>query len=174
MTGRPIEPVGSPLGRYDPDTGDALHEVRLLSLPVQVLAMSREQHDELMREFAMLALDENLSAEHVPARLLELVDVLGRRYGAVSARPDEEIDAAIARGDKSIDLVYHVPAHVTEAADALEKLMTEADAFCRDRQMLALARTPLQERFARWYLDQFRHQIAGLPPDPLPCPFGPD
>jgi len=174
MSGKPIEPAGSPLGRYDTDTDDALFEVRLLSLPVQILALSREQHDELMREFAMLALDERLSADHVPARLLELVDVLGRRYGAVSARPDEEIDAAITRGDKSIDLVYHVPAHVSEAADALERLMTEADVFCRDRQMLALARTPLQERFARWYLDQFRRQIAGLSPDPWPGPFDPD
>ncbi|HET6908473.1 MAG TPA: hypothetical protein VFH54_03975 [Mycobacteriales bacterium] len=174
MSGQPIEPSGSPLGRYDTDTEDALFEVRLVSLPVQVLAMSREQHDELMREFAMLALDESLSTEHVPARLLELVDVLGRRYGAVSARPDEEIDAAIARGDKSIDLVYHVPAHVTEAADALEQLMSEADSFCRDQQMLALARTPLQERFARWYLDQFRRQIAGRPPEPWAGPFDPD
>lgn len=174
MTPEPIEPVGSPLGRYDPDTGEELAEVRLLSLPVRVLASAREQHDELMREFAMLALDENLATEHVPARLLELVDVLGRRYGAASQRPDAELDAAIERGDRTVDVIYHVPGHVTDAADALEKLMAEADSFCRDRQMLALARTPLQEQFAHWYLDQFRSQIGGEPPQPWDGPLDPD
>jgi len=173
LTPEGVEPTGSPLGRYDLDSGEELFEVRLLALPVRVLAAAREHHDELMREFAMLALDETASSQHVPARLLELIDVLGRRYGAVSARPDAEIDAAIERGETTIDLVYHVPAHVTEAAARLEALMAEADGFCRDRQMLSLARNELDVAFAHWYLDEFIRQIAGEPPLPWAGPLDP-
>jgi hypothetical protein len=169
----PIEPEGSPLGRYDTDADNGLFEVRLLNMPLRLLAASREQHDEVMREFAMLALDESLASEHAPARLLELVDILGRRYGAASARPDAEIDAALERGATTIDLVYHVPDHVADAAAQLETLMTEADDFCRQQQMLALARPPLLVTFAQWYLDEFKHQIAGDPPHPWDGPLEP-
>jgi hypothetical protein len=164
MSAEKVEPKGSPLGRYDTDLDGGLYEVRLLNVPLRVLAAAREHHDEVMREFAMLALDESSASEHVPARMLELVDILGRRYGASSARPDAEVDAALERGDRSIDLVYHVPDHVTDAADQLESLMAEADEFCRQQQLLALARPKLLMDFSDWYLSEFKRQIAGEPP----------
>jgi hypothetical protein len=103
--------------------------------------------------------------------MLELVDILGRRYGAASARPDAEVDAALERGDRSLDLMYHVPDHVTEAADQLESLMAEADDFCRQQQMLALARPKILRDFADWYLDEFKRQIGGEPPRPWDGPL---
>jgi len=172
MTAREAaEPHGSPLGRYDPDGADGLHEVRLLNVPLRLLVAGREHHDDVMREFAMLALAEEADAEHTPKRLLELVDVLGRRYAAAAARPDAEVDAAVERGETSIDLVYHVPDHVETAANELAGLMDEADEFCRERKLLALARPPLVIEFSRWYLDEFRRQIAGEPPRPWDGPL---
>ena len=168
---RTVEPLESPLGRYDPDRGEDLHEVRLLNVPLHLLVAGREHHDEVLREFAVLALDENIAPEHVPVRMLQLIDTLGRQYGAASARPDAEIEAAIERGETTIDLVYHVPAHVVEAADRLEALMAEADAFCRERQLLTLARPALVAEFSQWYLDQFRVQIAGGSPEPWSGPL---
>lgn len=165
------EPHGSPLGRYDPAGADGLHEIRLLNVPVRILAAGREHHDDVMREFAMLALAEDTDAEHTPKRLLELVDVLGRRYAAAAERPDAEVDGALARGETSIDLVYHVPDHVAAAADELASLMDEADEFCRERRLLSLARPPLVIDFSRWYLDEFRRQIAGEPPRPWNGPL---
>ena len=161
----------SPLGRYDQSTGDdELHEVRLVNVPVQVLAVSRQHHDELMHEFAMLAVSLE-DRDAVPVRMLELIDTLGTRYGRAADRPDALVDAAIARGDQSIDLTYQVPAHVVDAADALEQIMDEADEFCRDEQMLTLARSDVQRQFARWYLDEFRRQINGEPPQPWDGPY---
>src|SRR4051794_38195129 len=165
------EPHGSPLGRYDPETANGLYEVRLLNVPLPILVSGREHHDDVMREFAMLALAEEPDAEHTPKRLLELVDVLGRQYAAASARPDAEVDDAIARGETAIDLVYHVPDHVARAADELAALMDEADEFCRERQLLALERPALVVDFSRWYLAQSRRQIAGEPPQPWSGPL---
>jgi hypothetical protein len=166
-----VEPHESPLGRYDPDTDEGLFEVQLLNVPLHVMVLGREHHDEVMREFAVLALDERMSSEHVPARMLDLIETLGRQYGAASARPDAEIEAAIERGESTINLVYHVPAHVVEAADRLEELMAEADAFCRERQLLTLERSPLLMELSKWYLDQFRVQIAGGDPVPWTGPL---
>ena len=173
MTTEGIGPDASPLGRFDPDVTDGLHEVRLHNVPLRVLAASREHYDEVMREFAMLALDETLHTDHAPARLTELVDILGRRYGGASARPDAEIDAALERGATTIDLIYHVPDHMADAAEQLESLMRETDEFCRQQQLLALERPDLFVRFSEWYLDQFRRQIAGQPPSPWDGPLEP-
>src|SRR5947209_16596359 len=171
VTPEEAEPKESPLGRYDVDAHDGLYEVHLLNVPLRLLAASREQHDEVMREFAMIALDENFDSKHTPARFIELIDILGRRYGAASARPDAEVDAALERGDSTIDLIYHVPDHVTDAADQLESLMAEADDFCRQRQMLALERSKLLRDFADWYLEEFKRQIGGQQPRPWDGPL---
>jgi hypothetical protein len=171
VTPEEAEPKESPLGRYDADAHDGLHEVHLVNVPLRVLAASREQHDEVMREFAMIALDENFDSAHTPTRFIELIDILGRRYGAASARPDAEVDAALARGDATIDLIYHVPEHVTEAAQQLDVLMSEADEFCRQQHMLTLARPQLLIDFARWYLDEFTRQVAGEKPRPWDGPL---
>ena len=168
-----VAPSASPLGRFDPDVSEGLHEVHLRNMPLRLLAASREHYDEIMREFAMMALDESLATDHAPARLIELVDILGRRYGAATARPDAEIDEALERGRTAIDVVYHVPDHVSDAAEQLELLMRETDEFCRQRQMLALARPDLYVRFSEWYLDEFRRQIAGEPPRPWDGPLEP-
>ena len=173
MNAEDVEPTASPLGRFDPDVSEGLHEVRLANLPLRLLAAGREHHDEVMREFAMMALDESDASDHAPARMRELVDILGRRYGAATARPDAEIDEALERGDVTVDIVYHVPDHVAEAAGQLESLMAEVDEFCRDQQLLALARPPLFVQFADWYLEEFRRQIAGEPPQPWDGPLEP-
>jgi len=167
MGSRPVsdEPVGSPLGRYDEPCPDAeLHKVRLLRLPVRVLAAGREHHDALVHECSLLALAEPGESGPGPSRLIELVEKLGVRYAAAAARPDAVVDEALARGDVVVDLTYRVPAHVIEAVDILERLMAEADEYSRQEQLLTPARTPLVASFSAWYLEEFRRQIAGHPP----------
>jgi hypothetical protein len=162
----------SPLGRYDASPTDGpTHEVRLVNVPVRILAAGRQQHDELMHEFAMLAVSlEDRSS--VPVRMLDLIDTLGTRYGRRAAdQPNATVDEAIARGDDSVDLTYQVPVHVVEAADALERMMNEADEFCGQEKMLTIPRSDVQKRFATWYLDEFRRQIAGEPPQPWDGPY---
>lgn len=166
----------SPLGRYSgPDDGSGtVVEVRLLGVPVRVLAASREHHDGLMREFRLLALSGGLPGGKAPARLVELTHVLGERFAAARARPDAEVDTALDRGEATVDLVYVVPAAAAAAARQLEALMREADEFCRDEQLMTLARSPVLRAFADWYLAQFVDQIAGQPARAWDGPLDPD
>ena len=49
----------SPMGRYDTGEvlpGARLYEIRMLGVPVELFLATRQQHDELMREFAVLGL----------------------------------------------------------------------------------------------------------------------
>jgi anti-sigma regulatory factor (Ser/Thr protein kinase) len=156
-------PESSPLGRYAPsaDAGDLI-TVELLGVPVRVLAASREHHDGLMREFRIMALSD--SPDHgLPARLVELTQTLGRGFSAARSRPDEDFEQAVLRGLDRVDLVYQVPPAAGDGAARLEELMNEADEFCRSPYLITLARTPVMIRFGRWYLAQFREQIAGRP-----------
>lgn len=153
------------MGRYDEDPSvDALREVRLLGVPVRVMLAAREHHDEVMREFALIALGDSRADPVLPGRLVELTQLLGVRYGSARARPDEDVEAALQRGEDRVDLTYLVPAHIVQAADTLAGLMAEADAYCRSEQLLTLARTDLLVAFADWYLAEFRRQLAGQPP----------
>lgn len=161
----------SPLGRYalEEDAGD-LKQVRLIGLPLRLLLAAREHHDGLMREFRLMALAEDQPRAPVPTRLVELTEVLGRRYASARQRPDQEIDEALDRGEDVIDLSYEVPAGVAQGAAGLEALMAEADTFCAAEQLMSLERPPLLQQFAHWYLEQFVVQVAGEPPTPWDGP----
>jgi hypothetical protein len=162
----------SPLGRYDqPLEDEPLFEVRLLRVPLRIMVAGREHHDGLMREFALLALAEDRHRSQLPTRLVELTEILGVTYGRAAERPSEEIDAALAAGQETVDLTYQVPAHVVDAAATLDALMAEADEFCHSEQLLSLRRHPLVAEFGTWYLDQFRRQVSGEPATPWPGPL---
>jgi hypothetical protein len=164
----------SPLGRYDdPAAQGSLHDVHLLNLPVRVLIASRERHDELMREFALLALGGPSGRPDIPPRLHELIEILGVRYGYAASRPDELVDGAVARGEDTINLTYTVPADIVAAADNLNGLMHEADEFCRSEHLLTLARSDVMVAFSEWYVEQIRRQVAGEPPQPWDGPLDP-
>lgn len=148
------------------------HTVRLVGVPVRVLEATRRHHDELMHEFSLLAVQENLS-DDVPKRMLELIDTLGRQYANTGDESDAQVNAAIERGDTTVDVTYEVAEHVVDAADRLGALMDEADEFCKREQMLTLQRPPIAKEFADWYLEEFRRQIAGEPPRPWNGPLEP-
>lgn len=163
----------SGLGRYaDARTDESMHTVRLVRVPIRVMEAGRRHHDELMHEFAVLAVSEDLS-DDVPQRMLDLIDTMGRRYGGANEPRNALVDEAIARGDDTIDLVYEVPDHVVEAADNLAALMAEADEYCEREEMLTLQRSAVVRDFSAWYLDEFRRQIHGEPPQPWDGPLDP-
>ena len=137
--------------------------VRMIGFPVGVYRRASEHSDELMREFALIRED---GSENIPARLLALVDELRLRFGAFTARPSDQLQQAVARGDATIDLEYVVPASVRDAAVQLDRLLDEADAFCLAGELLTLATEPEGLAFRRWFLEEFVRQVDGLPARP--------
>lgn len=156
----------NPLGRYrpeGPDARDDLHNVRLEGVPVALWTKSAEHHDALMREFTLLALDDN--APELPRRLTKLIHELRAAYGADEGRDERHRADALGKGLATIDLEYEVPAAVKDAARRLTELLDQVDVFCaNDSLLLTLASPPEQVAFRHWYVDEFVRQIDGGEP----------
>lgn len=143
-----------------------LHEVRLLGFPLPLSARSQEHHEELIREFQLLALDAD-TPHTVPRRLVALVEELTTAYAGFSDAPNSARDAAHARGDETIDLTYRVPASVADACANLDAMLEEADDFCREGDRLLTLATPADAAALRhWQLSEFVNQIGGAEPTP--------
>jgi hypothetical protein len=139
-------------------------EVRIVGMPLDVYRAAAEHFDELKREFALLRMEDDV-AESIPNRLLVVSDQLSTRYGRFTSSPNEARDKALHRGDKTVDLNYEVPLSVRDACIELERLLDEADEFCRaGEHLLTLAATREVVSFRRWFLTEFVRQIDGEDP----------
>jgi anti-sigma regulatory factor (Ser/Thr protein kinase) len=162
----------SPLGRYSaPTTTAELVTVRLLGVPVRVLVAAREHHDGLMRELRLLAMTDMST---LSTRLAELTRSLGVRFASAGARPDDDVERALARQLATVDLVYRVPPGAADSAQRLDELMGEADDLCRSAQLITLPRSAVIARFGRWYVEEFVEQTAGAPARRWDGPLDPD
>lgn len=139
----------------------ALVAVQIVGLPLDVYQRASEHNDELLREFALIREE---SFDHVPTRLLALIDELNARFGAFTQGPTDALREGLDRGDAEIDLRYDVPVDVADAARRLGSLLDEADDFCRSGHLLTLASVPESLAFRRWFLEEFVFQIEGQPP----------
>ncbi|MDQ1713692.1 MAG: hypothetical protein QOE45_3142 [Frankiaceae bacterium] len=151
---------------------DDFHEVRLIGVPLALIARSGEHHEELMREFQLLAIDPPTSTpgHEVPQRLLDLIATMTTQYGGISDAATAEREAASARGEESTDITITVPASVAEACIRLDRMLDEADEFCRQgERLLTMATPPDAAALRHWYLGEFVAQIGGAPPTSWPA-----
>lgn len=144
--------------------------VRLLGAPVRLWERSREYHEGLTREFALLALGDPES-RHVPARLLNLVSDVSREYGAFTHDAEAQLARARSVGSVTVDLEYHVPPGVVPHARALMELLDQADRFCAAGDLLTLTTPEAVRAFRTWYFGEFTRQPVGEPPTPWQGPL---
>ena len=143
-------------------------EVRLLRLPLEVWQRTQEHVDGLLREFALIAQDDEARAA-TPGRLLGLIEQLSAGYGEFSVEQRRQMEAALGRGEHEIDLIYRVPPGVAGAAQQLGDMLDEADDYCRRGDFLLTLATPDEAvRFRRWFIGEFVDQVGGRPPTPWP------
>lgn len=135
--------------------------VHIMGLPLEVFRRASEHSDELLREFALIT---EKDSEHVPARLLALIDELRLRFGGFTEGPTHAIQEALDRGDAEVDVRYEVPEGVADGAKQLGALLDEADAFCQSGDLLTLATLPESLAFRQWYLEEFVRQVQGSTP----------
>jgi hypothetical protein len=142
-------------------------EVHLLALPVALAAQARQHFEELTREFVLIA-EGSRDEQHVPARLLQLVDALTRQFGGINDEADQRLEDAIDAGLKALDdHVLRLPPQAGPAAKGLGEILDEADEYCRSGEhLLTLAASPELVAYRRWYLSEVLEQLDGRPPTP--------
>jgi anti-sigma regulatory factor (Ser/Thr protein kinase) len=135
--------------------------VVLRNLPAQLFAQLRRFHLELRRELRLLALSD-------PDRYPIAVAAT-----AMFARTDEErrvtsgvsrLDAAIGRGQLSVDLEYAVPASAPATMAEAFALMQECYRTLADEHLLAITPPDELRRLQAWYFGEFARQGRGEEP----------
>ena len=148
-----------------------LVDVRIVEMDLGDYRRSQEHHDELFREFTLIASSTD-DATIVPRRLLDLIAELTGQFSGFTSATSEELADAVARGDERIDLVFSLPPAARDAALRLRDLLAEADEYCRSGDLLTLAPPGDAVAFRNWYLGEFARQIDGEPPRPWPAVRG--
>jgi hypothetical protein len=160
-------------------TDDPTVDVVLLRYPLRLGARSTQYYNDVFREFALIANDTEGgdggsvgtgSTETVPARLLALVDALGRQYEPQTEH-EAERDEALARGEEARDFRIAIPASAGQASRTLDAMLDESDEFCRQGALLTLAAEDDVVAFRRWYLDEVARQAEGGEPRAWPGPL---
>jgi hypothetical protein len=143
--------------------------IRLIGVPLDLQVRSSEHQDGLRREFRMLVEEGRADSASVPGRLVALAAELDRRFQAFSAAGRAEMEAAIARGEDSVDLTLEAPRAVGPAARDFGRMLKEADEYCSaGEHLLTLCTPPEVVVYRNWAIDELVHQAEGASPTPWP------
>jgi anti-sigma regulatory factor (Ser/Thr protein kinase) len=143
-----------------PPTEDRVR-IEILDVPLGLYVGFQHHFRELRREVRLLALAH---AHDYP-----LAKALSDLFGTLDRQLRdgigvEQIEAALAQGLESTDLVVHMPQAHASTLTRFVELLDLADAFCREERLLSLARNPEQRRFQTWFLTEFVRQAHGEGP----------
>jgi anti-sigma regulatory factor (Ser/Thr protein kinase) len=131
------------------------------AVPVSTMHGLHLHYNELRREVRLLS----LAHEETYPLARDLTDIFGRFDRAYPREASEQVDQAHAAGLDRVDLDVKVdPAH-RETFEQMLSLLDLADEFCRAQRLLAIARTPEQVEFQRWFFGEFVRQAAGGAPE---------
>jgi anti-sigma regulatory factor (Ser/Thr protein kinase) len=143
--------------------GDDTITVRLRGLPVELMQGMLSHGAELRRELRLLAVAHH-DAYPVASDLSAYFAALSRdfrwQFGG------EGLVTAIQDGRSTTDLDVTAPLDAADRFGRLIELYDLADAFCRNEQLLTLARRPEQVEFQTWLFGEFVRQGTGEEPRP--------
>lgn len=144
------------------DPGDG-SEVRFEGLPLPLYADFMRHYHELRRELRILSLAHETDYP-VAKRISELFVRFDEELR--SAQGMDELEAALGGDDDQIDARLTVSSTSAATMSQMIELLELADEFCREERLLALATTPQQLGFQRWFLGEFVRQVHGRTPRP--------
>jgi hypothetical protein len=150
------------LGDGQDELADGI-DIRLEATPVALYAEFLRRYHELRRELRILSL-----AHKHDYPVAETITDQFERFDAEFAitRGVDQLAAAIETGIARLDVKLTVPSSSPATMQQMLELLELADAFCRAERLLALATTPEQLRFQRWFLGEFVWQSGGRAPQP--------
>jgi anti-sigma regulatory factor (Ser/Thr protein kinase) len=143
-----------------PATKDRIR-VHILDVPLALFVGFQQHFRELRREVRLLSLAHQ-SDYPLAKDLSDLFASLDRQLR--DGIGVEQIEAALARGQESTDLVVHMPRATAATLSRFVELLDLADEFCRAERLLSLARSGQQREFQVWFLCEFVRQAKGEAP----------
>ena len=132
--------------------------IEIVGVPLRMFVEFQRHYRELRREVRLLALAHETDYP-LAKDLSDLFGSLERdlREGIGA----DQIERALGSGAATADLHVAMPRQTAATIGRFIELLDLADAFCREKRLLSLARTPDQQRFQRWFLSEFVRQERG-------------
>jgi hypothetical protein len=160
--GEPVEGVVTgepPPSDHTPSPDDL--RIDIVGVPLRMFADFQRHHRELRREVRLLALAHQ-NDYPLAKDLSELFGALERDLrDGIGA---DQIEQKLSSEATAADLHVAMPRETAATIGRFIELLDLADAFCREKRLLSLARTPDQQRFQRWFLSEFVRQERGEAP----------
>lgn len=162
--------IGSPIvhgvGAHDTiaSHGEQIVDVQLVDLPVNIVAHYQSKFFDLRREMTLIDLASSDT------------DTLAHRLTVLSVRMESlreerghwtpQIERARRAGLDRATVILPVPMSMLDEIREFEKLLQEADEFCRREQLLTLSAGEQEQELRSWYLNELIAQLGGARPTP--------
>ena len=145
----------------------------LRDYPLRLWARQQEHMENLLREFQLILGGEEsgTTSGSVPAQLVNLATMFTTRFGALINSLNDEREAALAAGRDRMDSVVPLVEGLDELLAQVRQVLTAVDDYCRNGDLLTLARPPELVAMSEWSLSELTTQFHGGEPTPWPGPF---
>ncbi len=139
------------------DPATDLIPITILGADAQTCYALLKHYRDLRRELRLLALTH---AEDYPLaqRLSELIISFEHEFPQSALA---QLEVALNNGDSELDIVVDMSPALPPLIPQMLEVLDLADAFCRAQQFLAIARTPDQNAYCHWFLEEFARQGRG-------------
>lgn len=145
----------------------------LRDYPLRLWAEQEEYTQDLLREFSLLLIGERSGVlrEAAPGRMVALANLVQGQFGSllqsISAERQAAYDQGLDRIDSRMPLVEGLP----QLLEQVREVLTAADGFCRQGDLLLLPRPPHLVALSDWVRTELTAQYEGAAPTPWPGPF---
>jgi GAF domain-containing protein/anti-sigma regulatory factor (Ser/Thr protein kinase) len=147
---------------------DAGHdvEVALLGGPARELVTTFERYDALAREMRLARTGAARLDGSPPAALAEAVEESSAALSPLVTELRARWEAAVEAGSEIVDVRLQVPADTGLRCVEADRVLDEADAYCRAAELLTVPPRPDEVALRKWVLLGVAEQCAGG--DPVP------
>ena len=149
-------------------TAEVIGRGVLRGFPLLVWKRQQEYTNDLLREFQLLTLSDDGARNGPPGRLLEVADDFIVKYGNYSAALTAEREAALARGEITIDSSVPLLANTPELVESVRALLVEVEDYCRGGKLLTMAAPPDVAALREWTMTEMLRQFHGEQPEQWP------
>ncbi len=149
---------------------DDLVAVRLVDFPVALATRFNRHYEAIQRELALIHFSDDETRAALPGRVLEVAERTSSELAGAEIIARDQLAEAIAGGAQTVTVDARMPRSAGASITALMGVLSEADAFCREGDLITVAMPPECCRFRDWFLNELVNQMRGEEPTPWTGP----